>query len=115
MKKDGKLQWITSKEKWEQFKKHIPEGMLVDCYFEVTHDDGTLAQLAKVHAMIKSLAIHIGETFENMKLLVKERAGLCISKHVSGKEYLIVKSFGDCSKDELMLAIKACEELEELT
>ena len=77
------------------------------------HDDGTLPQLAKLHVMIRQLALHVGETVENMKLLVKDRAGLCIAREVAGKEYFLAKSFGDCSKDELSLAIQAALEIGE--
>ena len=63
--------------------------------------------------MIKELATHIRETAENMKLLIKDRAGLCIAREVSGKEYFLAKSFGECSKDELSLAIQAAIEIGE--
>jgi hypothetical protein len=63
--------------------------------------------------MIKELATHIGETSENMKLLIKDRAGLCIAREVSGKEYFLAKSFGDCSREELSLAIQAAIEIGE--
>ena len=61
--------------------------------------------------MLKQLATHIGETVENMKLLVKDRAGLCIAREVAGKEYFLAKSFAECSKDELSLAIQAAIEI----
>ena len=48
-----------------------------------------------------------------MKLLIKDRAGLCIAREVSGKEYFLAKSFGDCSRDELSLAIQAAIEIGE--
>lgn len=91
----------------EEFISHIPEGSIVEFFYEVQHDDGTLPQLAKLHVMIKQLSTHIGEAPENMKLLVKDRAGLCIAREVSGKEYFLAKSFGECSKEELSLAIQA--------
>lgn len=97
----------------EKFVSDIPEGSIVEFFYEVQHDDGTLPQLAKIHAMIKQLSTHIGESVENMKLLVKDRAGLCISREVSGKEYFLAKSFADCSKEELSLAIQAAIEIGE--
>ena len=48
-----------------------------------------------------------------MKLLVKDRAGLCIAREVAGKEYFLAKSFGDCSRDDLSLAIQAAIEIGE--
>ena len=97
----------VDKQTFEQFKKNIDEGQYVEFYAEVQQDDGTLAQLAKLHAMVRELAIFTGVTFEDMKLLIKDKAGLCLEKNISGKEYFICKSFGDCSREELSLAISA--------
>ena len=102
---------IAGMKQYEEFVSNMPEGSIIEFFYELQHDDGTLPQLAKLHVMIKQLATHIGETAENMKLLVKDRAGLCISREVSGKEYFLAKSFADCSKEELSLAIQAAIEI----
>lgn len=102
---------IADMKQYEKYVSSLPEGAIVEFFYEMQNDDGTLPQLAKLHAMIKQLATHIGETAENMKLLVKDRAGLCIAREVSGKEYFLAKSFGDCSKEELSLAIQAALEI----
>lgn len=102
---------LATIKQYEQFVSNIPENTIVEFFYEIQHDDGTLPQLAKLHVMIKQLSTHIGESVENMKLLVKDRAGLCIAREVSGKEYFLAKSFGDCSKEELSLAIQAAIEI----
>lgn len=114
-KERGLLKPVTLAEakQYEKFVSHLPDGAIVEFFYEMQHDDGTLPQLAKLHVMIKQLATHIGETAENMKLLIKDRAGLCIAREVSGKEYFLAKSFGECSKDELSLAIQAAIEIGE--
>ena len=114
-KNRGLLEPITLSvsKQYELFVSKLPEGSVVEFFFEQQHDDGTLPQLAKLHAMLKPLAMHVGETVQNMKLLVKDRAGLCIAREVSGKEYFLAKSFGDCSRDELSLAIQAAIEIGE--
>jgi hypothetical protein len=104
---------ISAIKQYEKFVSKLPEGTIVEFFYEQEHDDGTLPQLAKLHVMLKQLSMHIGETVENMKLLVKDRAGLCIAREVAGKEYFLAKSFGDCSRDELCLAIQAAIELGE--
>jgi len=104
---------IASMKQYELFVSRLQEGAIVEFFYEEQHDDGTLPQLAKLHVMLKELATHIGETVENMKLLVKDKAGLCIAREVSGKEYFLAKSFGDCSKEELSLAIQAAIEIGE--
>ncbi len=114
-KQDGLLKPLTlaGVKQYELYVSHIPDGAIVDFFYEVTHDDGTLPQLAKLHVMIKQLATHIGETPENMKLLIKDKAGLCIAREVSGREYFLAKSFGECSREELSLAIQAAIQIGE--
>jgi hypothetical protein len=115
VKRNGLLKHISSSQSKQQelYVDKIPEGSIVECFYEVQHDDGTLPQLAKLHVIIRQLASHIGETVENMKILVKDRAGLCIAREVAGKEYFLAKSFADCSRDELSLAIQAAVEIGE--
>lgn len=91
-------------EMYTLFLACLEEGVYVDVYMEINDPNGTLAQLAKLHAMIRDLAAHTGETFNDMKLYVKDRAGL-VTKEAKD---IHVKSFKDCSKLELSLAIQAC-------
>ena len=114
-KERGLLKPVTlaGTKQYERFVSDVPEGSVVEFFYELQHDDGTLPQLAKIHAMIKQLSTHIGETVENMKLLIKDRAGLCIAREVSGREYFLAKSFGECSREELSLAIQAIIEIGE--
>lgn len=104
---------IADMKQYEKFVSNLAEGAIVEFFYEEQHDDGTLPQLAKLHVMIKQLSMHIGESVENMKLLVKDKAGLCIAREVAGKEYFLAKSFGDCSREELSLAIQAAIEIGE--
>ena len=112
-KEDDELVYTTSMSdiKYDLFKKSLPEGTLVEVYMDVQKDDGTLAQLAKIHAMIRQLCMHTGDSVEDMKLIVKKRTGLCIEKHIEGATFLHCKSFGDCSRDELSLAINTIQEI----
>lgn len=115
IKKEGLLKAgsLSLNKQLEEFISKIPEGQIVEFFYEVQHDDGTLPQLAKLHVMLRHLSNHIGETVENMKLLVKDKAGLCIMREVSGKEYFLAKSFSECSKEELSLAIQAAIQIGE--
>jgi hypothetical protein len=114
-KENGLLKPISlaDMKQYEKFVSRLADGAIVEFFYEEEHDDGTLPQLAKLHVMLKHLSMHIGETVENMKLLVKDRAGLCIAREVAGKEYFLAKSFGDCSRDELSLAIQAAIQIGE--
>jgi hypothetical protein len=101
VKKDGKLIFMTPQDKlaYEIFVEKLQEGDKVDMFIEVYGPDHSKAQLAKVHACIRELAKESGYTFEEMKLVIKEQAGLA------------GKSFGECSKSDLMLAIEACVQI----
>jgi hypothetical protein len=114
-KEDGKLvaRSQSDKKKWEQFKKQVDNGVLVEGFFEVLQDDATLGQLAKVHKIIREVAAHTGHSFDDVKLLVKKRSGLCLVKQLDGDIYLECRSFGDCSYEELSLAIQVAMEIGE--
>ena len=98
IKKNGKLTYATPQDKlaYEIFVDKIPEGQKVDMYLDLANSDHSSAQLAKVHVCIRELAKESGYTFDEMKSIIKDSAGLAD------------KSFAECSKDELMLAIEAC-------
>lgn len=97
--------------KYNHFIKSLPADTLVEVYMEQQSDDATLAQLAMVHAMIREIATFTGETFEDMKLIVKKRAGLCLTREIAGDVFIECKSLGQCSKQELSLCIEAIKEI----
>jgi hypothetical protein len=98
IKKDGKITYATPHDKlaYEIFVEKIQEGQLIDMYLDLASADHSKAQLAKVHACIRELATESGYTFDEMKIVVKQAAGL------EGK------SFAECSKEQIMLAIESC-------
>jgi len=97
----------SHENRYNNFIESIPNGSKVEIFVSITTDKGTNAQLARVHVMIRELASTLGYTFEEMKLLVKRRAGLCIVKN--GTESC--KSFADCDREDLNLVIQALIEL----
>ena len=98
IKESGKLVYLDDKSKlnYKLFLEKLPEGQEIEIFIGLATSNKSVAQLAKVHACIRELAKESGYTFEEMKLIIKEYAGV------------EDKSFGECSKDELMLAIEAC-------
>jgi hypothetical protein len=98
IKTNGKLVYAHPKDKlaYEIFLEKIPEGQKIEMYLDLADADHTKAQLAKVHACIREMAKESGYTFDEMKCVIKDASGIAD------------KSFADCSKDELMLAIEAC-------
>jgi len=99
-------------QKFNRMLKTLKPGNRVSMMMEVIKDDHSLVQLAKVHALIRELAHCTGNDFEDVKLEVKRRAGLTIkSKDSEGKTLEMVKSFADCSKDQISMAIQSCIEI----
>ena len=93
--------------RFTKFLKNLPDNSKLEIFIGVSGDKGSNPQLARLHAMIREIAQEIGYTFEEAKLNVQRSAGLCFVK--DKQEYC--KSFADCDKDELNLAIQACIEI----
>lgn len=114
-KKEGKvLKPDGSKEatKYARLLESLEDGTRVHAMFEIINDDHSLVQLAKVHALIRELAHCTGNSFEDVKLEVKRKAGLTVkSKDSLGAPVEFVKSFADCSKEQLSMAIQTCIEI----
>jgi hypothetical protein len=89
--------------KLDLFVKSIPEGTIIEGTFEVDNADHSYAQLCKLHKCIRELAAYTGETFDDMKHYVKDKAGLKIDN--------TYKSFAKCSKEELSAAIQSTIEI----
>jgi len=114
-KVNGKLtQSDKDKILFDQFVKSLPEGTEIEMFVNIATSNGSLAQISKVHTCIRILAQEAGYTFEEMKLLVKQRSGLCVVFTEGDITQEICKSFGECTKDELSMSIQACIEIGEI-
>lgn len=110
----GKLECLPKYfAKYKSFTEGLVVGQTIECFFEANVDDGSLAQLAKVHACIRQLGKELGYTFEDMKLEIKRISGLYIKKEVDGQMFMIVKSFAKCSKEDLNQVIEAINQVGE--
>lgn len=111
IKQGDNFQPLTNQDKilYNQFKTAVPDGTMIEITMQVYDPNASLAQISKIHAMIRELSNHGGHTFDEMKYYVKDRAGLIIKT----KDQHVVKSFGDCSKSELNDVIQAAIELGE--
>jgi len=104
VKRGDKLAYRLGAEEdlYNAYVANLPEGTKVDVFISADSDNGSLSQLAKLHANIREISNSTGETQEDIKLLLKKRIGMVITTE---DEYYI-KSFGDCSKEELSRAIQ---------
>lgn len=91
---------------YREFVNKLEEGHMIQVFFDASKDDGTLAQLAKIKVCIRELAKETGNTFEDTELDIKKSSGLCLIRVIEGEKYIVIKSFGDCSKTDLSLAIQ---------
>lgn len=106
-KKEGKLLFrnTTEEKAYNNFIENLPEGAQTEIFMSTdASGKSTNSQLAKVHKSIRDLAAFTGSTFEDMKLETKRKAGLYSSSASP-------KSFADCSKEEINLAIQAVIEI----
>lgn len=97
--------------KYKLFLETMQHDQRAEIFIESNADTGTLPQIAKIHACIRELSKELGYTFEDMKLEVKKMSGLCVEKVLNGERYLVCKSFGDASIDELALTIQSIIEI----
>lgn len=111
VKRNGKLEYLNKgmQAAHEEFLKEIVEGQIIEVFFEGYQDDGTNLQLSKIHPCIRKIANETGMTFEAMKLEIKKKAGLAHGDLQSANGY--VKSFADCSKEELSGVIQTIIEV----
>lgn len=103
---DGKLvpDGLVNKIREEALIKSLENGQKWEITHELTNDDASYAQLAKVHACVREVAKDTGHTVDDIKNLVKQKAGLYSDP---GK----LRSFANCSKAELSAAIQAVIEI----
>ena len=107
--KDGKLYFPIKAmgTKYRKFFEQLEDDSKLEIFIGVSGAKGSNPQLARLHAMIREIAQEIGYTFEEAKIQVKRSSGLCFVK--DKQEYC--KSFADCDKSELNLAIQSCIEI----
>jgi len=99
--RDGELvpKSELGKHSLANYLKNVEEGALIQVTYEEQSTDGTYAQISKLQACTRELSKHVGYTHEEIKNIVKHKAGL----YTSDGE---LKSFAQCSKEELSLAIQ---------
>ena len=107
LQKKGDELVITTKlgtMKYEEFLNKLSEGDKVEVTYEIAHGDASYAQLSKLHKCIRIIAGETGHNFEEIKEIVKVKAGLYT--HVDR-----LKSFGELSKEEISKVIQTVIEL----
>lgn len=115
-KKDYRLYPCSKEDErtYREFIDKIPNNKIADVYITCYDEEiGTLPQLAKIHAMIREIAEFTKQGFNETKNHIKEVCG--IFNIVSSKPYKKkLKSFGDCSIQELDMVINKLIEIQNI-
>ncbi len=103
---DGQLvaEGLAEKMRMEIYLKNLADGTKLEITYEVINDDASYGQLSKIHACIRELSRETGHSPEEIKMFIKQKAGL-YSK--PGE----LRSFANCSKKEMSSAIEATIQL----
>lgn len=111
IKRKGKMVHLkpATRMLYRKFIEELPEGQRASILVEAHEGSGRVAQLGKIHACIREIAISTGSSFRESRQEVKIQSGLYAEDEVSGEVY--EKSFGACSADELGLVIEAIVEI----
>lgn len=115
-KSGGKLIYVNKSDEnvYKLFVDSLADDQVVEIFFDANKDDGSLAQLAKIHKCIREIAKETGDNYEDMKLLIKKKSGLCIKKNVDGEVVMVCKSFANASKTDLALVIETIIQIGDL-
>jgi hypothetical protein len=110
VKKNGKLEYLDSKDKikYNLLLAKVPDNGIVEVLFTIQHNKASNAQISKLHASIRQIAFELGNSFDDIKSIIKIKTGL-IHQDTVGE--VIEKSFADCTKEEISLAIETCQTL----
>jgi hypothetical protein len=101
VKRNGKLEYVNPNDR-NLFIKNVEglrEGAVVEQVVDFTPDSGKSGQIARVHQLIGKISKEIGDPDGAVKKEIKSRAGLV-------KPNGEVKSFANCSEEELAFAIE---------
>jgi hypothetical protein len=101
---EGNMIFKTESDKkiYDEYIKNLQPDEELEVHFSKIKDNGTYAQLSKLHVSIREIANHTGHTVDEVKDLVKTRAGFSWNNDTDDIE----KSFSVMSKEELSLCIQ---------
>jgi hypothetical protein len=101
---EGKVIFKTQSDKkiYDEYIKNLQPEEELEVHFSKIKDNGTYAQLSKLHVSIREIANHTGHTVDEIKDLIKERSGFSWNDNSDD----VQKSFSVMSKEELSLCIE---------
>lgn len=97
---DGALK-ITNKAALEQWLKLLEEGEEIEIDLTPVNDSKTLRQLKLCYHCLREISDSTGYSVEEVKLIMKIKAGLCFHHEIDDKQITQCKSIGKMTKKEL--------------
>ena len=89
-KDDGTISTVSSSSaKYEDFIKNLNPGQTIEVFMEANEANGTLTQLAKVHACIRQLAKDTGQLPADLKIDIKKGVVFVLLLNIMKKKYYI--------------------------
>ena len=70
---------ITSKRPYKKWIDELPEGAKIEIFASISGENGSNAQLAKIHAMIREVANDLGNTWKDISGFGPISSGVSVS------------------------------------
>lgn len=97
---NGKLE-LNNREALNQWCSNLKEGEDIVVKFNVSKTYKSTRQLRLLYHCFRELSAKLGYGIEEIKMLMKLRAGLCFVHTIEGEEISVCKSISDMTKREL--------------
>lgn len=98
--KEGKIS-ITNRHALEEWTKLLPEGENLIIKVNIQKSYKSYRQLRLLYHCFRTIAFKTGQSVEDIKLILKLKAGLCFSHVIEGESLVVCKSISDFSKIEI--------------
>jgi len=99
-KTNGKLEYFN-KHILKEWIDNLLEGEDIVIKFNISKQYKSSRQLRLLYACFRQIAYHTGQGVEDIKLILKLKAGLCFSHTIEGENITVCKSLSDFTKLEV--------------
>lgn len=90
-----------NKSTLKEWIDNLTEGEDIVIKFNVSKQYKSSRQLRLLYSCFRQIAYHTGQSVEDIKLILKLKAGLCFSHTIEGESITVCKSLSDFSKREV--------------